>query len=42
MPQKARKFDLYTFVAGAALEASEPFPLVGEFLVALHNFYRHS
>lgn len=27
MPQKARKFDLYTFVAGAALEASEPFPL---------------
>ena len=25
--QKAKKFDLYTFVAGAALETGEPFPL---------------
>ena len=27
MPQKAKQFDLYTFVAGAALEAGKPFSL---------------
>lgn len=27
MPPKSDKFDLYTFVAGAALEAGKPFPL---------------
>ena len=27
MPQKPKSFDLYTFVAGAALEAGKPFPL---------------
>ena len=27
MPSKSEKFDLYTFVAGAALEAAKPFPL---------------
>lgn len=27
MPQKAKQFDLYTFIAGAVLEAGKPFPL---------------
>lgn len=27
MPPKSDKFDLYTFVAGAALEAGKPFPV---------------
>lgn len=27
MPEKPQQFDLYTFVAGAALESSKPFPL---------------
>jgi hypothetical protein len=27
MPPKSEKFDLYTFVAGAALEADKPFAL---------------
>jgi len=27
MPQKTKHFDLYTFIAGAALEAGKPFPL---------------
>jgi hypothetical protein len=27
MPQKPKQFDLYTFVAGAALEAGKPFQL---------------
>jgi hypothetical protein len=27
MPSKSEKFDLYTFVAGTALEATKPFPL---------------
>ena len=27
MPQKVKQFDLYTFIAGAALEAGKPFPL---------------
>jgi hypothetical protein len=27
MPQKSKHFDLYTFVAGAALGAGKPFPL---------------
>jgi len=27
MPQKHKQYDLYTFVAGAALEKGEPFPL---------------
>jgi hypothetical protein len=27
MPQKAKQFDLYTFIAGAALEVGKPFPL---------------
>jgi hypothetical protein len=27
MPPKSEKFDLYTFVAGAALKAGKPFPL---------------
>ncbi len=27
MPQKPKQFDLYTFVAGAALETGKPFPL---------------
>ena len=27
MPPKSEKFDLYTFVAGAALAAGKPFPL---------------
>ena len=27
MPKKGKSFDLYTFVAGAALETGKPFPL---------------
>jgi len=27
MPKKRKQFDLYTFIAGAALEAGKPFPL---------------